>query len=57
LIEFQEHLGGELTIMLLSRIGQSFDVHQIDRDVMIRSIEMLKHYASSATAALSPTRG
>jgi 3-dehydroquinate synthase len=55
LIEFQEHLGGTLTIMLLSRIGQAFDVHEINRDVMIRSIELLGTH--SATAALSPARG
>ncbi len=44
LIEFQEHLGGRLTIMLLRNIGQAFDVHEISRDVMIRSIETLRTY-------------
>jgi 3-dehydroquinate synthase len=39
--EFREHLGGGLTIMLLQGIGQPFDVHEIDRDVMIRSIELV----------------
>jgi 3-dehydroquinate synthase len=39
--EFREHLGGSLTIMLLRGIGQPFDVHEIDRDVMIRSIELV----------------
>ena len=38
--EFREHLGGRLTIMLLRDIGQPFDVHEIRRDVMIRSIEI-----------------
>ena len=36
LAEFQEHLGGRLTIMLLKGIGQPFDVHEIRTDVMIR---------------------
>ena len=54
LIEFQEHLGGELTVMLLRGIGQAFDVHRIDRDVMIRSIEVLRTHATSA--ALSPAQ-
>jgi 3-dehydroquinate synthase len=42
LVEFQEHLGGVLTIMLLSSIGRAFDVHEIRRDVMIESIETLR---------------
>jgi 3-dehydroquinate synthase len=42
LAEFQEHLGGQLTIMLLSSIGTAFDVHRIDRDLMVRSIELLR---------------
>jgi len=42
LTEFQEHLGGQLTIMLLADIGSAFDVHRIDRDVMVRSIELLR---------------
>ena len=41
LAEFREHLGGQLTIMLLKGIGQPFDVHEIQRDTMVRSIEVL----------------
>jgi 3-dehydroquinate synthase len=40
--EFREHLGGRLTIMLLRGIGDPFDVHEIHRDVMIRSIGLLR---------------
>lgn len=36
--EFREHLGGELTITLLSEIGTAMDVHEIDRDLMRESI-------------------
>lgn len=42
LAEFQEHLGGRLTIMLLERIGQPFDVHEIRPDLVARSIQLLK---------------
>jgi 3-dehydroquinate synthase len=42
LSEFQEHLGGQLTIMLLSAIGAPFDVHEIRTDLMVRSIDVLK---------------
>lgn len=41
--EFREHLGGELTILLLSGIGRSFDCHDIDTGMMVRSIEVLRH--------------
>ena len=40
--EFREHLGGRLTIMLLRGIGQPFDVHEIDRELVARSIAVLK---------------
>jgi len=51
LVEFQEHLGGTLTIMLLSAIGQAFDVHEIQRDVMIRSIELLRNLDAARSGA------
>lgn len=41
LSEFQEHLGGVLTITLLSAIGQGTDVHEIDESLMQRSIQQL----------------
>ena len=42
LAEFQEHLGGPLTIMLLKGIGRPFDVNEVRTDLMLRSIEILK---------------
>lgn len=42
LAEFQEHLGGRLTIMMLEDIGRPFDVHEIRTDLMRQSIERLK---------------
>ena len=44
LIEFQEHLGGRLTVMLLNGIGRAFDVHEMRRDVLVRAIETLRAY-------------
>jgi 3-dehydroquinate synthase len=38
LAEFQEHLGGELTITLLAAIGRGVEVHQIDPDLVEQSI-------------------
>ena len=40
--EFREHLGGELTITLLHRIGKGFEIHQIDTAQMLRSIQELE---------------
>jgi 3-dehydroquinate synthase len=40
--EFQEHLGGKLTIMLLEEIGRGVEVHEIDLAVMERAIDQLR---------------
>jgi 3-dehydroquinate synthase len=40
--EFREHLGGLLTITLLKNIGSRFEVHEVDTDVVLRSIQRLK---------------
>ena len=39
--EFREHLGGELTITLISEIGLKKDVHHIDYDLMTKAITLL----------------
>ena len=41
--EFREHLGGQLTITLISGIGKKHDVHEIDMKIMERAIEQLNH--------------
>jgi 3-dehydroquinate synthase len=40
--EFQEHLGGELTITLLEAIGTGVEVHKIDLDLVEQSIRWLR---------------
>jgi 3-dehydroquinate synthase len=42
--EFREHLGGSLTILMLRSIGAPFDVHEIRRDLMIKSIGVLRDF-------------
>jgi 3-dehydroquinate synthase len=42
LAEFQEHLGGELTITLLAAIGRGVEVHHIDPDLVEQSIRWLR---------------
>lgn len=39
--EFREHLGGELTVTLLSGIGQGIEVHDIDMALMAQAIAWL----------------
>jgi len=39
--EFREHLGGKLTITLISEIGSKCDVHTIDMDLMKQAITLL----------------
>jgi len=40
--DFQEHLGGRLTIMLLNDIGRPFDVHDVRPDLVRQSIAIIK---------------
>ncbi len=39
--EFREHLGGELTITLITGIGKKHDVHEIDMEVMRQAVRHL----------------
>ena len=45
--EFQEHLGGELTITLLAGIGVGVEVHSINRERMREAVVWLKARAGS----------
>lgn len=42
LIEFREHLGGQLTIMLLTAIGKGVEVHEMDFNLIVQSIDLLE---------------
>ena len=39
---FREHLGGELTIMLLDAIGEGMEVHSVDRERYQEAISILR---------------
>jgi len=45
--DFQEHLGGELTVTLLAGIGVGVEVHEIDRARMRQAMHWLKERASA----------
>jgi len=40
--EFREHLGGQLTIMLLDKLGQGVEVHEMDLVLLRRAIAILQ---------------
>ncbi|MEM1137916.1 MAG: 3-dehydroquinate synthase [Bacteroidota bacterium] len=40
--EFQEHLGGKLTIMLLEKIGKGIEVHEMDYELIKKSVKSLE---------------
>ena len=42
--EFREHLGGQLTVMLLEGIGKGVEVHEIDKTIMKEAIKALEEY-------------
>ena len=42
--EFREHLGGRLTIMLLEGIGQGTEVHEMNPQTIVRSIDLLREH-------------
>lgn len=45
--EFREHLGGQLTIMLLKGIGEGEEVHEIDVELLKQAGQMLNKYKYS----------
>jgi len=44
--DFQEHLGGQLTVTLLADIGVGIEVHEIDREIMRDAMVWLKSRSS-----------
>jgi len=52
---FQEHLGGELAITLLTGIGSKKEVEYIDPAIMRSCLEELEHHRHPASAAASHT--
>jgi 3-dehydroquinate synthase len=52
--EFREHLGGELTLMMLEGLGKGREVRSLDESKLERAIEWLAARAHGTTAARSP---
>ena len=50
--EFREHLGGQLTIMLLESIGKGIEVNEMDNALVLKSIELLKSLQTTSVSGL-----
>jgi 3-dehydroquinate synthase len=42
--EFQEHLGGRLTIMLLEKVGKGVEVHEMDQQLIVKALHILQYW-------------
>jgi 3-dehydroquinate synthase len=42
--EFQEHLGGTLTIMLLEKLGTGVEVHEMDSNFIVEALHLLQNW-------------
>ena len=51
--EFREHLGGDLTIMLLKEIGCGIEVNDMHYALILEAIQYLKHYKTNSILQLS----
>ena len=49
--EFREHLGGQLTIMLLESIGKGIEVHEMDDALIASSVDYLENNFSNQAVA------
>ncbi|WP_345734996.1 3-dehydroquinate synthase [Prosthecobacter algae] len=45
--EFREHLGGELTVTLVPKVGQKLEVHEMDRELILEAVEELRMHAEA----------
>jgi 3-dehydroquinate synthase len=55
--EFRQHLGGELTLTMLTEIGRPIEVHAIDHAAMRKAIQIVGRYHIELldSSATSPT--
>nr|WP_121269496.1 3-dehydroquinate synthase [Pedobacter schmidteae] len=55
LIEFQEHLGGKLTITLLTDLGTGKEVHEMDHQLLISASRYVADFAKNSISLNSST--
>jgi 3-dehydroquinate synthase len=47
--EFQEHLGGRLTIMLLEKLGKGVEVYEMDQQLIVKALHLLQRWEKLGT--------
>ncbi|MBU7583844.1 MAG: 3-dehydroquinate synthase [Nostoc sp. TH1S01] len=57
LTEFREHLGGELTLTLLQKIGQGIEVHEVDLLLYKQAISLLHGFEQQHQKLVITNRG
>jgi 3-dehydroquinate synthase len=57
LIEFREHLGGELTITLLEAIGRGVEVHEMNLPTVVQAIHRLQERHAARTRKIVAVAG
>ena len=50
--DFREHLGGQLTVMLLEKIGKGIEVHEIDKELVMKSVKLLQDFQHTHRLAI-----
>jgi 3-dehydroquinate synthase len=55
LTEFREHLGGQLTIMLLESIGHGVEVHEIDGNLVTQAVKALQKMQQQFSSTIAST--
>ncbi len=48
--EFQEHLGGQLTITLLEKLGKGIEVHEMDHQLIHQAVALLSNFELEQTS-------
>jgi len=51
--EFQEHLGGQLTITLLEKLGKGLEVHEMNEDLIHQSVDLLQSFQEKSNLITS----
>ncbi len=51
--EFRQHLGGRLTLTMLTGIGQAMEVHEVDREQMCVALGQVAEFANSQAVSRS----
>ncbi len=52
--EFRQHLGGRLTLTMLRGVGNSINVHEVDRMAMLEAIRFLQDRVTTRPSPVAP---